>query len=379
MNKKLEVLCVDDEPQVLEGLKLHLKQRYVVHVASSGTEGLGLLRDNKNVSVILSDMRMPVMDGAKFLNAARTAAPDSVRMLLTGYTDMQSAMAAVNEGQIFRFISKPCPPDQLHAAFLAAVTQHRLIVAEKVLLQETLLGCVESLTKVLSLTKPSAFGRGLRLRNKVRAILQHLAWDEQWQLEAAAVLSQLGAVTLSEDVLARLNEGEGADESDREEYAASLDTSVQMLEAIPRLEPVIDILKYVSSSIRGKLGMDPNKSPAGGKMLRIILDWDALEARGLGQAEALAKLSEEPATCDRELVEKLKILPALGGAQSSVVNIKVRDLKPGMVLSQDLVRKNGVVILPRGFEIDRGLLAHIHAFAGGELQESSVSVSMALG
>ena len=296
-------------------------------------------------------------------------------MLLTGYTDMQSAMAAVNEGQIFRFISKPCPPDQLHAAFTAAIIQHRLIVAEKVLLQQTLLGCVESLTKVLSLTKPTAFGRALRLRHKVRAILEHLAWEDAWQLEAAAVLSQLGAVTLSDDILTRLNEGDGGDDADREEIAASIDTSVQMLDAIPRLEPVIEILKFVSSGVRGKTMPDPTKAPAGGKLLRIILEWDALEARGFGQVDSLAKLGSEPETFDRELIEKLKILPALAGAQSSVVSIKVRDLKPGMVLSEDLVRKNGVVILPRGFEIDRSLLAHIRAFAGGELQDTLVAIS----
>src|SRR5579871_297454 len=208
MNKKLEVLCVDDEPQVLEGLRLYLKQHYFVHLVGNGAEGLELLRDNRNIAVILSDMRMPVMDGAKFLNAARTAAPDSVRMLLTGYTDMQSAVAAVNEGQIFRFICKPCPPDQLLAAFRAAVVQHELIVAEKVLLQQTLLGCVESLAKVLSLTKPAAFGRALRLRAKVRSVVEHLGLQSQWHIEAAAVLSQLGAVTLSEETLMKLNEGE---------------------------------------------------------------------------------------------------------------------------------------------------------------------------
>ena len=208
MNKKLEVLCVDDEPQILEGLKLHLKQRFIVHVANSGAEGLAVLQQHTEVAVILSDMRMPAMDGAKFLNAARTASPNSVRMLLTGYTDMQSAIAAVNEGQIFRFISKPCPPDQLLAAFAAAVTQHRLIIAEKVLLQETLLGCVESLAKVLSLTKPLAFGRALRLRSKVHALISHLHWEAMWQTEAAAILSQLGAVTLSEETLMKLNEGD---------------------------------------------------------------------------------------------------------------------------------------------------------------------------
>jgi response regulator RpfG family c-di-GMP phosphodiesterase len=372
MNKKLEILCVDDEPQVLEGLRLHLKQRYIVHLAGSGTEGLEILRDTKNIAVILSDMRMPVMDGAKFLNAARSAAPEAVRMLLTGYTDMQSAIAAVNEGQIFRFISKPCPPDQLLAAFGAAVTQHQLIVAEKVLLQQTLLGCVESMVKVLSITKPMAFGRALRLRAKIRSVVQFLLWGDQWQIEAAAVLSQLGIVTLPEETLMKLHEGERLDASDRREIAASIDTSTQMLENIPRLEPVLEIMAHLAAAIRGNppSGKTP---PPGALLLRIVLEWDALEAQGYTQAQALAKLRDADGEFDAELLDRLGGMLPVAGTQSLAIEKAPRDLVAGMVLAEDLVRKNGVVILPRGFEIDRGLLDHIHTFAD-ELKEGPVRV-----
>jgi CheY-like chemotaxis protein len=371
MNKKLEILCVDDEPQVLEGLRLHLKQRYVVHLAGSGTEGLEILRDTRSIAVILSDMRMPVMDGAKFLNAARSAAPEAVRMLLTGYTDMQSAIAAVNEGQIFRFISKPCPPDQLLAAFAAAVTQHQLIIAEKVLLQQTLLGCVESMLKVLSITKPMAFGRALRLRAKIRSVVQFLLWGDQWQIEAAAVLSQLGIVTLPEETLMKLHEGERLDASDRREIAASIDTSTQMLENIPRLEPVLEIMAHLAGAIRGNppSGKTP---PPGALLLRIVLEWDALEAQGYTQAQALAKL-RDAGEFDAELLERLGGMLPVTGTQSLAIETAPRDLVAGMVLAEDLVRKNGVVILPRGFEIDRGLLDHIHTFAD-ELKDGPVRV-----
>jgi len=373
MNKKLDILCVDDEPQVLEGLRLHLKQSYTVHLASGGVQGLEILRDVKGIAVVLSDMRMPVMDGAKFLNAARNAAPEAVRMLLTGYTDMQSAIAAVNEGQIFRFISKPCPPDQLLSAFAAAVTQHQLIVAEKVLLQQTLLGCVESMVKVLSITKPMAFGRALRLRSKIRSAVQFLLWDDQWQIEAAAVLSQLGIVTLPDETLMKLNEGEALDEADLREIAGSIDTSTQMLEDIPRLEPVIEILTHVASGIRASPGFAATgTAPPGASLLRIVLAWDSLEAQGFTQSQALAKLAQDGG-CDTELLTKLGGMLPLAGTQNAAVETAPRDLVAGMVLAEDLLRKNGVVILPRGFEIDRGLLEHIHTFVD-ELKEGPVRV-----
>jgi len=362
MSKKLEVLCVDDEPQVLEGLRLHLKQHYVVHLAASGAEGLELLRDNGNIGVIVSDMRMPVMDGAKFLKSAQAAAPEAVRMLLTGYTDMQSAIAAVNEGQIFRFISKPCPPDQLLGALRAAGDQHRLIVAERVLLQQTLLGCVDSLAKVLSLTKPVAFGRALRLRAKVRSLVEFLLLQGQWQIEAAAILSQLGAVTVSEEVLRKLNDGESLDETDRSELAAGMETSVQMLEGIPRLDPVLEILKYLARETkRGSVGAN-GSAPPGALLLRLVLRWEELEAQGLSQAEVFENLAASNDGYDGEMLAALRNMPSSGAASTSGA-VAIMDLKPGMVLAEDLQRKNGVVILPRGFEIDGSLLEHIRTFA----------------
>jgi CheY-like chemotaxis protein len=373
MNKKPEVLCVDDEPQILEGLKLHLQRHYTVHIATGGTEALALLAENRNVAVILSDMRMPVMDGAKFLNAARTAAPEAVRMLLTGYTDMQSAIAAVNEGQIFRFISKPCPPDQLLGAFTSALVQHRLIVAEKVLLQQTLLGCVESLAKVLSVTKPTVFGRALRLRTKVRAALAFLLWQDQWQIEAAAVLSQLGAVTLSDETLMKLNEGDDIEPAERREIAGSLDISLEMLGHIPRLEPVLEILKTLKTAMQDA-PLNAAADLPGAALLRIVLEWDALEARGLTQMQVFERLSASQGQFDAELLARLKGMVGAAGSQGSVISKSLRELAPGMVLAQDLVRKNGVVILPRGFEIDRGLLDHIHSFAA-ELGDDAIKVS----
>ena len=104
-----KVLCVDDEPRVLEGLSLHLRRMYEVEVATSGNAGLAVLERDKTFAVVISDMRMPGMNGAVFLSRSREIAPDAVRMLLTGQTDMTSAVQAVNVGQIFKFLTKPCP------------------------------------------------------------------------------------------------------------------------------------------------------------------------------------------------------------------------------------------------------------------------------
>src|SRR5580658_7405704 len=120
-----KVLCVDDEPQVLEGLSLQLGRRYEVLTANSGAQGLELLGKHESIATIISDMRMPRMDGATFLSRARAIAPRAARILLTGQTDLQSAIAAVNEAQVLRFLKKPCLPPELHAAVEFGIEHYR--------------------------------------------------------------------------------------------------------------------------------------------------------------------------------------------------------------------------------------------------------------
>jgi len=135
---RLSVLCVDDEPQVVEGLCRILRRHYRVLTATSGAAGLDILEREKDIAVIVSDMRMPQMDGATFLRRARTLAPEAIRILLTGQSDPASAVAAINEGQIFHFLSKPCPAPELLAAIGNAVSQHRQIAIGRLLLEQNL-------------------------------------------------------------------------------------------------------------------------------------------------------------------------------------------------------------------------------------------------
>ena len=164
------VLCVDDEPEILEGLRDILRRRFTVVTATSGRDALALVEEHEPFVAIVSDLTMPGMDGAHLLEAVRRVSPDTVRLLLTGTADLGIAIDAVNRGQIFRFLVKPCPLDQLVAALDAAVDQHRLVTAERVLLEETLAGSVQALVDVLGLASPKAFGRASRLKAYVREL-----------------------------------------------------------------------------------------------------------------------------------------------------------------------------------------------------------------
>jgi DNA-binding NtrC family response regulator len=178
------VLCVDDEERVLEGLVLHLRKGYRVHTALSGELALKKLQEIGGAAVVVSDMRMPKMDGAALLHQVMLHYPDTSRILLTGEASRDSVVSAVNEGQIFRFLIKPCAPDRLKAAIDAGIRQHRLASSERVLLQETLMGSIRALVDVLSMTNPHAFGRASRLKRLAMEIAEALGHPQFWELEA---------------------------------------------------------------------------------------------------------------------------------------------------------------------------------------------------
>src|SRR5580693_8048611 len=161
------VLFVDDEPHLLDGIARSLRAHFDIRTASSAAMGLQIVKGSGPFSVVVSDMRMPEMNGAQFLSKVREAAPDTVRIILSGQSDMQQTIAAVNEGNLFRFLSKPCDTQSLLAAIGMAVEQHELITAEKVLLEQTLTGAVNVLIEILSIVTPSAYSRARRLERYV--------------------------------------------------------------------------------------------------------------------------------------------------------------------------------------------------------------------
>ena len=103
MNNK--ILCVDDEESILKGFQLNLRKDFELHMASNGVEGLEVFDREKGFALVLSDMRMPEMNGAAMLSEIKKRDPEVVTVLLTGHTDFESAMAAVNDGNVFRMLS----------------------------------------------------------------------------------------------------------------------------------------------------------------------------------------------------------------------------------------------------------------------------------
>ena len=258
------VLCVDDEPFVLEWLRGVLGRSFDVRVAGSGAEGLDVLRrDPDAFAVVISDLQMPTMIGSEFLRAARVIAPDAVRMLLTGNSGVDAAIRAVNDAHLFRFLIKPCESQILLQACAAALTQHFLQTADRALLQDTLRGSVDALAEVLALTNPVVFGRARRVKELASRLARAAGLRNWWEVEVAAMLAQLGAVTLPAATAEKLYAGTHLTDLETGMVNRVPQITQQLISRIPRLEGVIEILDTYHTTTHPTPEDPPRHIPTG--------------------------------------------------------------------------------------------------------------------
>jgi two-component system NtrC family sensor kinase len=137
MGESIKLLCVDDERNVLRALeRIFMDDDYEILTAGSGDEGLALFAENPDIQVVLSDYRMPGMNGVEFLRQVCEKYPDTVRIVLSGYADTSAVVAAINEGQIYKFVSKPWSDEELRQTVAKAVESFALHRQNEVLVKE---------------------------------------------------------------------------------------------------------------------------------------------------------------------------------------------------------------------------------------------------
>jgi CheY-like chemotaxis protein len=350
------LLLVDDEQNVIEGLSRRLRREYVIFSANDGTQALRLLEQEGEMHIIVSDMRMPNMNGAELLAEVRKWYPDMIRILLTGQSDLESAIAAVNEGQIFRFLSKPCPAEVVRGALRLAMRQHELISAERVLLDKTLRGALQALGDVLALAMPEAFGKATRIRNHAVAVAKACGLEDVWRIEAAATLSQVGAITLSPAVASKLYRGDKLSAEEHDAVGRLPVIAIEILSTIPRLEPVCDLIGF-------GFGDDEGAPPASieAQALRLCADYDRLSSSSRSTADALARLQEKAKGYDPTVLKALFDLVAKEASVGRHADVNLLELRDGMVLAEDVYSANGTLLLARGQAVRGNVIARLQS------------------
>ncbi|MEZ4365263.1 MAG: response regulator [Kofleriaceae bacterium] len=365
------ILCVDDDLDVVVGMVGHLRRRWEVVVAGSGREGLEILGGPEEVACVLCDVRAGDMSGADFLAQARSLRPAATRILLSSETDLRAAMAAINEGQVFRFLTKPCAVPRVLAAVEDGIAHHRLLDSERQLLTETLCGSIEALIDVLELTSPQLFGRANRIKQLVSELALRQRLRDVWQFEVAAMLSQLGAVALPAETVARQVAGHALTDDEQRMLDRVPSTTERLLANIPRLEVVRAIIARSAQPPCGRITtLDHVRQVVeqGAQLLQLAVAFDHLIADGVPARDALAALRARGDAFAPALLEALRALRAEDDDARETQALPIFRLRVGMVVAADLRLASGALLVMRGYEITESFLARLRNLADGALR-----------
>ena len=415
------VLCVDDEPSILSALRRLFRARGLqVKVAESGQAGLALL-ESEAFDLVISDMRMPEMDGVVFLEQVRQRWPDTMRLLLTGYADISSIMGAINRGEIYRYVAKPWDDNDIvlivHAALqqrAMAIEQRRLQVlvqqqneALKVFnaglelkveertaelkqanaslstandrLKNNFITSIKVFTSLIELRDSKLAGHSRRVADLARRIALHMDLNSRQVQETfvAGLLHEIGKVgfddLLMDTPIVMMNTRQ------LESYRKHPTRAAQMLLPLEELKGSADMIGSHLERFDGAgypQQLVGQNIPVGARILSATCDYDSLQIGLLAQsqlpaAEALAVIVRgsgrryDPAVV-QAMVTLLGETAAPAGSspagKPAEVSLGVAELKPGMVLSRDFITSSGLLMLTAGHVFDDAVIRKVIGF-----------------
>lgn len=407
------LLFVDDEPNILAALRrLFRPLGYRIFIAEGGAQGLEVIASEK-IDLVISDMRMPEMDGAQFLEQVRLRSPDSIRILLTGYADISSTIAAINKGQIYRYIAKPWEDNDIvltvrHALErkqlerekerLEALTQRQNeelkdlntnledkvkarteevrqtmgfldIAHEK--LKKSFFTSIFMFSNLLELREGAMAGHSRRVADIARKLAVRLGMNEAdaQDVMVAGLLHDIGKIGLPDDLLHKpfsMLAGE--------EYSAVAKHPIVGQTALMALEQLNGAAKLIRSHHErfdgrgypdGLVGMD---IPLGARILNVANDYDAVQQgrllnKRMNAKDALTFIKDgRDNRYDPQVVDAfVRMIEGVGEVTKKVQEIALHtaDLKSGMVLTRDLMSRSGLLLLARDYLLDDALIDHL--------------------
>ena len=362
-----KLLFVDDERHLLNGIERVLGFDYELDTAESGQEGLDAIRERGPYSVVFTDMRMPHMDGMQFLEKARQLAPNSIYVMLTGNNDLETAVNAINQGQVFRFLNKPCEEQELSGVIQDALRQFELVQAEKELLHDTFVGSVRVMTDVIDAIQPELAGRGERIQENIAALCQGSGIEERWEFKLAGRLSTLGVALLPESYRLCLERNDHDSAIAIEVSCRAAKLAGTILQDVPRLKDVAEICKRREHTTNGLIStQSPSDSEeivsVGVVLLQAASLWEELSRRGLAASEI------------RETVHQLlpqlpdAMLKLMGNSDASAsgcetIGVSPERLEEGMVVGEDVpCPERGELLIRKGQRLNQVTIQKLQSY-----------------
>jgi response regulator RpfG family c-di-GMP phosphodiesterase len=372
-----KILMVDDDRNLLDSFRRQFRKRLNLETAISGADGIQVIQDTGPFALVVSDMQMPNMNGVEFLSKVREISPNTVRIMLTGNANLNVAIDAVNDGNIYRFLNKPVETNILHQTILDGIRQYRLITAEKVLLNKTLKGAVDLLADVLSMVNPDAFSQSSRIKHHVRSIVRNLTLEDGWHYDLAGMLCQLGYVSLPDELIHKVTHGIELTNTESILYKTHPQMGARLLKHIPRLEIVAAMIEHQNDNvskieIQGKLSNE-DKAILGGQILKVAIAYDQHLSQGLSEDDAITKLRAKPIHFDPALVEIL----AQGSKNRKVeiLNLPVNQLEADLIVDQPIRTNAGTLLVAKGQPLSQAIIIKlIVAYERNVLPDTRIKV-----
>lgn len=407
------ILCVDDEPNILSSLRrLFRSKGYDVLIANGGTEGLALL-EKERVDLVISDMRMPIMDGAAFLEHVRSRWPDTIRLLLTGYADIQSIIDAINRGEIYRYITKPWDDHDIVLVVKQALERKALEIEKKRLeelaqrqnlelkelnssleqkvLQRTtelrgahdqLLGVNEKLknsfltsikvfSNVIEMRGGKLVGHSRRVADLSRKIAQKMGMDarETQEIFVASLLANIGKIGFSDELL-----DTPMSQLTSEQLGIFHKHTIRAEQLLMPLEDLHAAAKTLRSQHERFDGRGfPDKLlgeeiPLGARILTVANDFHQLQIGMLTPKRLFADDAKELIIkgagnrYDPVVIDAFKRVFDVADADLLSHAVRVRDLLPGMIVASDVISKEGLLLLPADYIMEANVIEKLRLF-----------------
>ncbi|MDC0335855.1 response regulator [Pseudodesulfovibrio sp.] len=363
---KHKILLVDDEPNVLSALRRQLRGIYDVDIESDPTLALLSMDKKDPYAAVVSDFRMPKMNGIEFLHGVKEKSPDTTRLMLTGFADLDSAIKAVNDGNVFRFLTKPCEKEVLLQNVGEAVKQFELVTAKKELLEKTVKGSVELLSEITSMVRPEAGEQVNRIRRYVRYLAKQKGVRDLWRYDIASMLSQLGTLILPPGTFDTMLSGKEMNGEQIQMFEMHPGIAQSLISKLPRLGEIADMIAYQLKGFDGsgtpRDAVNGEDIPLGGRILKVALDYDLGLMQEDNPQRAFLRMEKNADQYDPELFYYLEGMLGVE-ARYEIRTVAVAELETGMVLHEDVVSKQGAMLLRKSTELDKNKIDRIHMFS----------------
>jgi response regulator RpfG family c-di-GMP phosphodiesterase len=374
------ILFVDDDPNLLAAFERCFRKKFAFDTATDGAEALQRVQTSGPYAVVVADMSMPNMTGIELLERIQLSSPNTIRLMLTGNADQQTAIDAVNRGAVYRFLSKPCPPDELVGAIEAALKHHEIQRIEREVLEGTVSGSVRMLTDVLGMVAPDALGRGQVLRESMHHLVAKTGHGPGWELELSALLTNIGYALVPPHILRKLSAGAELLPQERSIVRSTPHAGHDLLAGIPRFQGVAKNILYQATCFDGSGfpddGLTGERLPLGARLLKILNDRHVLETDGVVKSRALDTMRARKGTYDPVLLEQCfgcmsEFMATAITKDQPVSALQVRHLTAGDVIVSDVQTREGLCLICAGSTLTVMMIRRLLNFVElGDLQDT---------